>query len=61
MALTNQSGPSVVQIRTQNVLPDVVGDLVISALLEHQNILESGALMTINVKGARIRILPLNR
>ena len=59
LAATQREGPSVIQIRTQNILPEAIGTLVISALKKYQGELEQGAIMTIEPQRARMRILPL--
>ena len=61
LATTRASGPSVIQVRTQDVTPDHLGDMVVAALREHQEILERGALITIDESRLRARILPLVR
>ncbi|MGO9833462.1 MAG: DUF5615 family PIN-like protein, partial [Polyangiaceae bacterium] len=45
LALTRARGPSVVQVRTQNVLPVAIGNLVVRVLTEHGASLEAGALV----------------
>ena len=59
LAATRAAGPSVIQVRTQDVTPDHLGDIVVAALREHQEILERGALITIDESRLRARILPL--
>jgi predicted nuclease of predicted toxin-antitoxin system len=59
LALTRARGPSVVQVRTQNVLPMAIGDLVVRVLTEHVAALGAGALVTVDERAARVRILPI--
>lgn len=59
LALQGRGGPSVAQIRTQDVLPNAVGRIVVSALRAAQPHLESGALVTIDPVHHRIRLLPV--
>ncbi len=60
MLATSQAGkPSVIQIRAQNVNPDVIGKQVIAALRQMSIELEQGALLTVDLKRTRLRILPL--
>jgi len=59
LAATQGEGPSVIQVRTQNVLPEGIGTLVITALKKYQHELEQGAIITIEPQRARVRILPL--
>ena len=60
LAVTNAAGPSVVQIRSQDVSPGTVGTLVITALRTHAEALERGALVTVDALRLRVRILPLH-
>ncbi|MFI5331337.1 MAG: DUF5615 family PIN-like protein [Desulfobaccales bacterium] len=59
LAATQEEGPSVIQIRTQNILPEAIGNLVINALNQFQDELEKGAIITLDLVRARVRILPL--
>jgi predicted nuclease of predicted toxin-antitoxin system len=59
LAATQGTKPSVVQIRSENVGPQVIGQLVIDALLQMTAELERGALLTIDPSRARLRVLPL--
>jgi predicted nuclease of predicted toxin-antitoxin system len=59
LASTRAVGPSVIQSRTQDVTHDHLGDIVVTALREHREILERGALITIDESRLRVRILPL--
>jgi len=59
LAATQEEGPSVIQVRTQNILPEAIGNLVINALDQFQDELEKGAIITIDPVRARVRILPL--
>jgi predicted nuclease of predicted toxin-antitoxin system len=53
--------PSVVQIRSHDLLSDVVVSIVAKALDAHQEDIERGALLSIEEAGMRIRMLPLRR
>lgn len=59
LAARKAGGPSVIQIRAQDVLPVAMGEIVIRALSAAHGYLESGALVTIDPKRHRIRLLPL--
>ena len=52
-------GPSVVQIRTQDLLSDNVISVVAKALDAHREDIERGALLSIDEGGTRVRMLPL--
>src|SRR6266540_4043780 len=58
LALTHATGPSVLQIRGQNVLPEDIGPVVIAALRQHDAALAAGALVVVDVKKSRVRVLP---
>lgn len=59
LAMQKVNLPSVIQIRTQDLLPDSMGNLVISALKQFSSELEIGALLTIDSSRLRVRILPI--
>ncbi len=59
LAATHGEKPSVVQIRADDVSPDVIGKQVIGALQQMSPDLADGALLTINTNRTRIRLLPL--
>jgi predicted nuclease of predicted toxin-antitoxin system len=59
LALTQAEGPSVIQVRTQDVTPAAIGKLVINALDQFQKELQQGALIVLDETSARARILPL--
>jgi predicted nuclease of predicted toxin-antitoxin system len=59
LALTHAAGPSVLQVRGQNVLPEDLGPVVIAILRQHESQLVAGALVVVDEKKARVRVLPL--
>jgi Uncharacterized protein conserved in bacteria len=59
LSATQGDKPSVVQIRAADVSPDVIGPLVIDALRQMETELENGALLTIDLRRTRLRLLPL--
>lgn len=59
LAATHGERPSVVQIRAEDVGPDVIGRQVVDALRQMVTELEEGALLTIDPKRTRLRVLPL--
>jgi len=61
LATSSATGPSVIQVRTQDVLPESLGPQVVRVLLEQRDALESGAIITIDEIAARVRILPIRR
>jgi len=59
LALTGAFGPSVLQVRAQDVTPANLKDVVTAALLEHEDAIESGAIVVVDEARSRVRILPL--
>lgn len=59
LALTRGKGPSVIQTRTEDLLPDAIGPLVLRALQQHLEALAEGALVVIELDSLRVRLLPL--
>jgi len=59
LALTHADGPSVLQVRGQNILPQHMGPLVVAALRQYEAALISGALVVVEEKKSRVRVLPL--
>jgi predicted nuclease of predicted toxin-antitoxin system len=51
--------PSVIQVRTQDVLPSAVGAVVVRAIQACRDQLEAGAIVTVDITQNRIRLLPL--
>lgn len=59
LAHSKDSRPSVVQARAQDVSPGQLGPVIVAALRQHEAALEAGALLTVDLVRARIRILPI--
>jgi predicted nuclease of predicted toxin-antitoxin system len=60
LAATRLEGPSVVQVRADDVFPEVLGPLVVRALHQFRRELLKGALITIDEHRSRARILPFS-
>lgn len=60
LAATRARAPSVVQLRTQDVMPSAVGRLLLRVLREHQEKLVAGALVVVDEANSRVRVLPLS-
>ncbi len=58
LATTRAQGPSVVQVRTHDVLPMYLGKRLIHMLRQYETMLEKGALLTIDENKSRVRMLP---
>jgi len=61
LAATSAAAPSVIQVRTQNVMPESVEMVVIDAIRRFKEKLGDGALISIDHKKARARVLPIRR
>ena len=59
LAATQGVAPSVVQVRAEDVSPDVIGPKIARALHQMQAELEAGALLSIDDRTTRLRLLPL--
>jgi predicted nuclease of predicted toxin-antitoxin system len=61
LATSGAAGPSILQVRTQDVFPESLGAQVVRVLTEQRDALESGAIVTIDEIAARVRSLPIRR
>jgi predicted nuclease of predicted toxin-antitoxin system len=59
LAVTHAEGPSVIQVRAQDVTPAHLENLVVSVLKEYGSLLVTGALIVVDESKLRARILPL--
>lgn len=59
LALSHATGPSVLQVRAKDILPDHLESIVIAALRQHDADLASGALIVVDGIRTRARILPI--
>ncbi len=61
LAATGGIGPSVVQIRAADVRPEAIAGIVVDALRQCATDLADGALLTVDTRRTRLRLLPLQR
>ena len=59
LAATKGTKPSVVQIRADDVSPESIGEAVLQALRRMAMELAEGALVTVDPRRTRLRVLPL--
>lgn len=59
LAATQGEKPSVVQIRSEQLNPEVIGRQVVLALRQMAKELEEGAFVTVDPERTRVRVLPL--
>lgn len=60
LAATQAEGPSVLQMRTEAVSPHSLGDRLLKALERFEGDLLAGALITVDERRERARLLPIN-
>jgi predicted nuclease of predicted toxin-antitoxin system len=58
LAITQHAKPSIVQIRSEDVAPEAIGQRIVQALKQMQAELEAGAIVTVDPVRARLRLLP---
>ena len=61
LAATGARGPSVIQVRAQDVLPSHLAPLVVDVLTRFRETLEEGALIVVDEVHLRVRVLPIDR
>jgi predicted nuclease of predicted toxin-antitoxin system len=61
LAVTNARGPSVIQLRQQNILPDAASTVLVRVLRDFAEQLSAGAVVTVEEDRSRVRVLPLSR
>jgi predicted nuclease of predicted toxin-antitoxin system len=59
LAATKGAKPSVVQLRADNLSPEAIGALTVSAIRQASQHLTQGALLSIDATRIRLRLLPL--
>lgn len=61
LAASQATGPSVVLVRTQDVMPEAIGRDVVRVLRLRAADLERGAIVSIDKIASRVRVLPIRR
>jgi predicted nuclease of predicted toxin-antitoxin system len=61
LAHSGENGPSVIQIRSNNITPEYFGKKLISVIKQAETYLEDGALIVLDETRSRIRVLPLKK
>jgi len=59
LAATRATGPSVLQVRVKNPMPDAIGHDVVRVLNLRRELFHRGVLVTVDKVRARMRVLPL--
>ncbi|NCP16429.1 hypothetical protein GW866_05230 [bacterium] len=60
LATTRAESPSVIQVRTQDIMPQSLGERLVRLLHQQESLLEQGALVTVDEAKSRIHVLPFN-
>ena len=61
LASTEARGPSVIQVRTQDVLPDAIGPDIVRVLRDQRGALDQGAIVSVDELTSRVRVLPIRK
>jgi predicted nuclease of predicted toxin-antitoxin system len=59
LAGSGNSKPSVIQIRSDDTRPETIGISVLTAMAQMEDELARGAILTIDTRRVRLRLLPL--
>jgi predicted nuclease of predicted toxin-antitoxin system len=59
LAFSHETGPSVIQIRTDDTMPEHLEGSVLAALNQHESDLSAGALVVVDESRSRVRVLPI--
>ncbi len=59
LALTQEQGPSIIQVRGQNILPEGIQETLASVIRKYESELLKGALLVIDETHSRVRLLPI--
>jgi predicted nuclease of predicted toxin-antitoxin system len=59
LAATGAHGPSVIQIRGSDVLPELIAERVAAVIIDLEAELRAGVLVSLDMDHARVRVLPL--
>jgi predicted nuclease of predicted toxin-antitoxin system len=59
LAALGTNRPSVIQVRSQDVLPTAIGHIVLRAIRTAETHLKAGALVTVDSFRDRVRLLPI--
>jgi predicted nuclease of predicted toxin-antitoxin system len=59
LALTRAVGPSVIQVRAHDVLPEHLETIVVPTLRTHEPQLLAGAIVTVDESRSKVRTLPI--
>ena len=59
LAHSHETGPSVLQVRTEDTLPDSLEELAVASINQHEANLSSEALVVVDESRNRVRVLPI--
>jgi predicted nuclease of predicted toxin-antitoxin system len=61
LSATGGRGPSILQVRAEDVMPEALGEVALSAIRQHEQALIAGAIVVVEPWRSRSRVLPLRR
>ncbi len=61
LAVTKKAGPSVIQLRAEDLRPEAAGPVVLAAAQQCRDEIEEGVLLTVDASRFRLTLLPLQR
>ena len=61
LALTGAKGPSVLQVRAHDVLPEHLEQIVVATIRTYESQLRDGAIVTVDELRGKVRVLPIIR
>lgn len=61
LAATNADGPSVIQLRVRDLMPDKLAPRLLAILEQFEDELAEGALISVDERRSKARILPLKK
>ena len=59
LALTRANGPSVIQVRSHDVLPEHLEEIVVATIRAYHPQLLQGAIVTVDESRSKVRMLPI--
>lgn len=59
LALSQEKGPSIIQVRGQDILSDSLKEILINVILKYETELLKGALLVLDETRSRVKLLPI--
>jgi predicted nuclease of predicted toxin-antitoxin system len=61
LSLSNNLKPSIIQLRTQRINVELDGEWITSIIVNNEDKFEKGAILSMDIKKYRLRLLPLSK